>query len=296
MSFCSVCGIRYQTNDLVCSGCGSELMKEWRGENIIESVAGDVGGLNLGMTPEQREPGVGSNMESQLGKGLIKPHSVEFGIDGFHFKYDKPLRNFPKIENSKDKVVEFRVTCPEPGSEVSSEESIEVAKSVSTEVTKVTEAEKTVEVEISNYTDETIEQPLEKETGPAGEELSGEFPEVQLESVRNDAPEPELEITRDTEILWEDTKRWLGIPMAIQYRISNESLQIIETSKRKFSEIDLILISEVKLKQSWLDKLFGTGDLLISVKHLPETGLVLVGIRNSESVRRLITNLINAAE
>jgi hypothetical protein len=269
--------------------------------------------------------------ESQLGKGLIKPCSVELEIDGFHFKYDKPVRNFVRPENMKEKVVEFRVTCPDPGSgpgthagevvesfqtpketvfeEVSQADTVsqEVGAEVSQQITdgvqnfmpedavKTETADSTVEPENQNINplNENMESVPDAEMWVAGDIVDGpEDGTLETRFMPNfEMPEPELETSEDRVILWEDSRHWLGIPLANQYRISNGTLQIIDRLARKFSEVDLVLISEVRLRQSWLDKLLNTGDLTIFVKHLPDTGLKLSGVRNPEKVRRLIEEL-----
>ena len=89
-----------------------------------------------------------------------------------------------------------------------------------------TEADKTIE---------TDDQPLDQEIWVAGE--IPEAPDSQLETARFDWPEPELETTKETELLWEDSQRWFGIPVASQYRISNRSLQIMDRLARKFESI-----------------------------------------------------------
>jgi predicted RNA-binding Zn-ribbon protein involved in translation (DUF1610 family) len=338
MAYCSVYGISYQPDDPVCTGCGNELAPKPEQEHETHPVSGDTAIFNRtrGNDLDGFGSGADQDLESQLGKGLIKPHSIELEIDGYHFKYDKPVRNFAKPEKGKEKVVEFRLTCPEPGSEVSREEtSLEerppeeiIHEEISTEEisTGVTfkevsdnhqniemeemfehetgHIEEPAEAQSVNTAMENEDQPADKDMWVAGEILAetvetagtpGESP-LEPEVIPGfDLPEPKLESNEeDLVILWEDSQRWLGIPLANQYRISNRSLQVIDRLARKFSEVDLTLISEVKLRQSWLGKLLKTGDLSVSVKYLPETGLKLTGVRNPEKVHRLLEELKSA--
>ena len=49
--------------------------------------------------------------ETQLGKGIIKPSSVELSQDGIHFKYDEPPQNnCVKAEPFRERVTELRVS------------------------------------------------------------------------------------------------------------------------------------------------------------------------------------------
>lgn len=327
MAYCSVCGLSNQTDDRVCAGCGSELAREPEQEHGTHPFNGDAAVFNrelmngfsgFGMVVDQ-------DLESQLGKGLIKPHAIELEIDGFHFKYDKPARNFAKTENVKEKVVEFRLTCPDSSSETIGEETslreipqedsapdefsdnhqtvenqeTTEAKAVETNLVDAGPVEEPVEGEAIDTIMESDDPSQDQEMWVAGEISTGtgaNFP-VESEFIPGfELPEPELETDEDRVILWEDSQRWFGIPLNNQYRISNNSLQIIDRLARKFSEVDLTLISEVRLHQSWWDKLFKTGDLSVSVKHLPEKGLKLSGVHHPEKVYRLLEALINNPE
>lgn len=349
MTYCSVCGISNEKDSRICTSCGSELVRVPEQEQENHSLNGDVAVFKRTLLNDSSDFGMAGDRdpESQLGKGLIKPHSIELEIDGFHFKYDKPVRNSIKTENVKEKVVEFRVTCPDTGSEASWNEAsmIETSfgetlslvtppdeslpgtsqqelvpegtvqdeisgeathpavnenhQSVEIEGTIQPEAvETTLEVDIDDA-DTAIEndiQPSDNGMWVAGEILTGPGADSTIGSEfipDFELPEPELGNGEDRVILWEDCERWFGIPLVNQYRISNRSLQVVDRMARKFSEVDLALISGVTLHQSWLDKLFKTGNLMVSVKHLPDTGLKLTGIRNPEKVYRLIEELID---
>lgn len=51
--------------------------------------------------------------DNHLGKGLIKPTSVQVSIDGYHFSYEKPTPRLAKAESFiKESVVEKRVVDP----------------------------------------------------------------------------------------------------------------------------------------------------------------------------------------
>lgn len=325
MAYCSVCGIHYQTDTLVCAGCGSILAVEVKQEHRIHPVSGESAIYDGAPINDFCGSGMQASQdpESQLGKGLIKPHSIELDIDGFHFKYDKPVRNFAKLEKAKEKVVEFRVTCPEPASELSpaetsreeplskeiiqeeilhkraqvhdNQQNIETEEIIEAEAAEVSGIVGSKDAEDINISPEKNDQLTDEGMWVAGEILIEKVMESPLEPElisEFDLPEPELQTDEEMVILWEDFQRWFGIPLTNQYRISNRSLQITDRLALKFSEIDLPMISEVTLQQSWLGKLFNTGDLMISVKHLPDTRLKLAGVRNPEKVHCLLEDLI----
>lgn len=355
MTYCSVCGIRYENAGRICTGCGNELGKTTEQAADDRPLYEDSTVLNPAPINDLEVPGRGldPDQESQLGKGLIKPYAIELEIDGVHFKYDKPVRNFAKHENIKEKVVEFRVSCPDSGTPSLKETGEDTANPVGEESQipqehallpisqAVISGEGTLEETISELNDgapglagqknaadedavpgpasETVQEGFQNpitgdeklakqeippvaevaETVPEDtvppEPILENTPEIFLEPElvpEIELPEPELESQEDKLILWEDHRRWFGIPLNYQYRISNRSLQIIDRLARKFSEVDLTLISEVRLRQSWLDKIFNTGELTVFVKHLPDTGMKLSGIRYPEKVRRLLEEQI----
>ena len=344
MTYCSLCGIRYENTERVYAGCGSDLEiaagQEPKDHPLNEepAVLNRIPIDNYDTTSRFSS----QDQESQLGKGLIKPYTIEFGIDGFHFKYDKPLRNFAKQENNKEKVVEFRVTCPEPDAALPEKPEFSAGNEVITELETPRD-----NVPNRDIAPNTVLEPGISEIETFEERMSGEASETNLEN-QNTIPEadgvdpvkepeqageidvsetaetklpdrelppvnemetspedtaletgmipgfavPEPEIHEDKPVVWEDHERWLGIPLTHHYRISTRSLQIIDRLVRKFSEVDLELISEVKLRRSWLDKILNTGELTVFVKHLPDTGLKLSGIRHPEKVRRLLEERI----
>ena len=52
--------------------------------------------------------------------------------------------------------------------------------------------------------------------------------------------------------------------------------------------------AHAELKRSWLDKLFGVGDLMFKVKEMPAPGFCLTGIPNPEKVLHLLEDLIRS--
>ena len=270
------------------------------------------------------------NEESQMGKGLIKPNSIEVGMDGFHFKYDRPLGNFVKAEPISNKVLEYRAKNNEPEHNLMTDnllisETVNVAEDGQfmpevQDIAEMSEALPDVDAPVSEENevltgDDSVE-PIEAEPSgveivPAAEEPyteseldqlelvldEPEFPGPELlepELLEPEYPQPEFKLRSEYETLWGGRCTFMGIPLETSYRISAQSVLVSDRRLRKYSEIDLVLIVEVRLKQSWFDKIFGVGDILITVKDLPEPGLVLSKIRNPEEVYKLLQDLIRA--
>ena len=305
MLYCSKCGVGYHTEDSICHSCGNPIINESKSYNMEKETIG----IGLEATNEYlnheialNDSNPSSKEECHLGKGLIKPHSVDLEIDGFHFKYDKPARSIAKSEAFKDKVVEFRVTSPELPAEPKSDLVVKLdnEESIVSTVSPIENLEKTIEEEIPESESKDEINPIQEcinnnqELWVADEVLNDSINEACLENEPVSISEPELEIVTDGKVLWEDFSRWLGIPIAKRYRIFKNTLQISDSIEHRFSEVDLQLISEVKLRKSWWDKLMGIGDLVISVKNIVGTPLVLSGIRRPETVQRLFEDLIHS--
>ncbi len=307
MPYCEDCSINYQSDDVVCASCGNKLTIEPEAEKV--SAPPDFDESQVENTRYHHRNGIKSGpadiVETHIGKGLIKPNLVEQDLEGFHFKYDKPLSNFVKAETYKDKVVEFRVTCPDTETEESGKKNepasiiqplVEGSEPVLGQ--QMPEMNPKTESIGSSIVNNRVEPSTDENEWIAGE-ISGDAIDginLELESTGKPIlPEPELKTTDETEeveVLWEDTQKWLGISLSKQYRITNRSLQIIDGANRRFSEVDISLISDVQLQQSWLGKLFGIGTLVISVSNLPGSKLLLTGLRNPERVLHLLEELL----
>jgi hypothetical protein len=124
MPYCFECGTLIQLHDPACPSCGRNFNNEQKsgsGSASQESVTEGFVSRRMADTGNENPAGDDGEwstsrflaQESQLGKGTIKPKVVEAGLDGIHFKYDEPPRNFVKAEPRREKMVEFRVTNPE---------------------------------------------------------------------------------------------------------------------------------------------------------------------------------------
>jgi hypothetical protein len=375
MPYCPECGIHYLQPNSTCVSCGRDLSEA----SNSPDPQSETFGKSEAPVPNETVIDFGEfrpQVDSHLGKGLVKPQSVEVGMDGFHFKYDQPPQKFVKSEALKDKIVEFRVTAPEeppaqflakeaaapeepsgqfeletagpeeesgqfygretPEPEKSPEPSfveetagpLEVKEQVLTGepasetapvespapekpeasgnvVPPETMAEPKNPVEPDRVAKPETKTPQEvepvAETEVVEEETETEYPLADdeqpyaepMDEADLELPEPELKGLEEPETLWEGKGSWYGFGAKTQYRLTNQSVVIVEPYSYRFTEFELALISNVKLSRNWLMKLLGIGDISMSVNGLPEPGLTLKGIREPEKVKRLIEDLVN---
>ncbi|MCL6591397.1 MAG: PH domain-containing protein [Firmicutes bacterium] len=375
MPYCPECGIHYLQPNSTCVSCGRDLREIVNSQDLADETFEKTTPPDLPLDESFIEfNGFQTQVETHLGKGLIKPHSVEVGVDGVHFKYDQPPHKLVKAEALKDKVVEFRVTAPidpqeqflektiapdqlpgrvigetaaapdqlpgrvigetaapevfpkgplkeesslpefetriykegpasgpplaglskakEPGESAKRDESeymgaqvVEQVNWIGPEIGVETETKNPLEIELVRESEntETLNQPLSHDEGPG----------VTLEEPAPKPPEPELKGLDEPETLWEGKGSWFGSGARTHYRITNQSVVIVEPYNYRFTEFELALISKVKINQTWLMKLLGIGDVSMTVRGMPDPGLTLKGIREPAKVKRLIEELIN---
>lgn len=327
MPYCSECGIHYPEEETTCRSCGHLLNPENSSTENATPVAEPAGEVSLTKAVTGGAETFNSRFqeESQLGKGLIKPFAVETEVDGTHFKYDKPPRSFSRAEVRKDITAEYRVTASDPDPKLQ-EELPEVVSPEwndhwNEEYTEETVAEPDlksigldeadIETPCEPAEPETAEAPASQlpldETDLADQSVSGrpesegseageavEEPFVLDVDMDFQPEEPELEPAEEIETLWEGRRTVLGIPRSTYYRITNRSVLLNDYQTRRVAELELQLISGAELKRSWLDKLFGVGDLMFKVKEMPAPGFCLTGIPNPEKVLHLLEDLIRS--
>ena len=101
-----------------------------------------------------------------------------------------------------------------------------------------------------------------------------------------------------TEYLWNDRKRWLGLPWTFtRYRLSDDRL-FLETGffNRKTDEILLYRVRDLSLSISFGQRLFGVGTVCIvsSDKSLPH--LDLKNVKYPAQVKELIHQKVEQAK
>lgn len=105
-------------------------------------------------------------------------------------------------------------------------------------------------------------------------------------SVLNNLPEDE--------ILWADTKRWLGLPWTFtKYKVDAERL----TCKKGFlktetDEILLYRILDIKCSQTLGQKLFGVGTVTLYCTDKSTGVLPLENVKKPDQVRRFLSDLV----
>jgi hypothetical protein len=252
-----------------------------------------VAGVNKVCSQDKNANNTYSQTEGHLGKGIIKPQKVELATDGIHFKYDTPSHNFIKAEPVKERPREYRVT--------SSDMELKTFEDV---ITKQ-EPLKELLPPIKENENEVREEPSLVEIPEEQEELEMDRPEIDI-PLENESeiitetvvlelitepvlPEPELPTSNETDnnIIWEATQTWLKIPLGNIYRLTQHSLVILGKNNNKLLDVNLSLITEVSVRQSWLGKLLGVGDLLISIPQFAAPKVVLGGISEPNKAKQL---------
>lgn len=248
-----------------------------------------------------------NQVESHLGKGLIKPVAVENCMDGFHFKYDEPQRQITKPEPQKEKIVEFRVS----GDLESSSEAKEVKEAQEyKEEEKVLEdtpdivgahfenGEKRVEpeaiVEVESESGLKSEPESEPEDANSDEATLVEkvdLPEDELIS-EIDNLEPEISSDIEAEVIWQGHRTWNGLTLKEEYRITDRSAILVSGDGLNLKEIEWSLVSKISLKQNWLTKLLGIGNLEI-IGLNSEPLLILEGIDHPEQVEKTLVQILD---
>ena len=101
-------------------------------------------------------------------------------------------------------------------------------------------------------------------------------------------------LMQDEAILWKDRKRILGMPISFTvYSIDNNRLYV---KKGLFNSImdELLLyrILDIKLSRSLFQKIFRVGTITLSTADKTNPILEIKNVKNSDKIRRLISNIV----
>ncbi len=101
-------------------------------------------------------------------------------------------------------------------------------------------------------------------------------------------------LMQDEAILWKDRKRILGMPISFTvYSIDNNRLYV---KKGLFNSImdELLLyrILDIKLSRSLFQKIFRVGTITLSTADKTNPVLEIKNVKNSDKIRRLISNIV----
>jgi hypothetical protein len=270
----------------------SETMKS-NNNPVFEKIMDDF------MRQESLSLGTHRNqIESHLGKGLIKPVAIENCMDGYHFKYDEPPRQINKADPQNEKVVEFRVSGePELGN---------VNKEIDEVKVETNESEAkdiTVEIELKEDNQVALEPDREAEAGP--EEVSPDVAETnflqdeaevtpeQETNSEADEGDPELVEVISPEVVWEGRRTWYGLPLNEFYRLTDQGAIVLKEDDSKFKEVVWETVSEIRINQNWLTRLLNLGNLVITGLN-SEPLLVLEGIENPERIRERLVEILGS--
>lgn len=98
---------------------------------------------------------------------------------------------------------------------------------------------------------------------------------------------------KNTEIIWHDRKRWLGLPLTFtRYSADNNRLYV----KRGFfhtetTELLLYRVLDISSSRSFGQKLCGVGTVSLYAADRSDTRLDLVNIRHCDEVRRFFSEI-----
>ena len=103
----------------------------------------------------------------------------------------------------------------------------------------------------------------------------------------------------NVEMLWRDRKRWCGLPLSFtRYRLIKKPgkwIKLISDVGFLHSEVDevnMFRIEDIKVYQSFTNKFWGTGTVIIYSKDESCPVLKLVRVKEPYKVRNLITELL----
>ena len=98
----------------------------------------------------------------------------------------------------------------------------------------------------------------------------------------------------ENEILWADTKRWLGLPWTFtKYKVDNERLTSkIGFFKTETDEILLYRILDIKSTQTLGQKLFGVGTVTLYCTDKSSGVMQLENVKKPDQVRRFLSDLV----
>jgi hypothetical protein len=98
----------------------------------------------------------------------------------------------------------------------------------------------------------------------------------------------------DLKTLLQGRQSWYGIPLPYYYRLTERSLVCTEPNGRK-TEYNLTMIKKVTVKQSWLGKFLGIGDVVLDFTNQIPSRYILAGIANSARLRTMLEELMQNA-
>ena len=100
------------------------------------------------------------------------------------------------------------------------------------------------------------------------------------------------------EILWKDRKRILGMPISFtKYKLSSDRLFVEKgLFNSEFDEILLYRVTDLTIKKSFGQKIFGVGSVIVNSSDKTLPILELKNIKNAFDVKELIHTKVEKAK
>ena len=97
--------------------------------------------------------------------------------------------------------------------------------------------------------------------------------------------------------VWKDRKHFMWFPISFtKYEIKNERLyQETGLFNTQYDELLLYRITDLCLKRSLAQKIFGTGTIVLSTKADSDKEVLLKNVKNPKEVKDLISHLVEEA-
>lgn len=98
-------------------------------------------------------------------------------------------------------------------------------------------------------------------------------------------------------IVWQDRKHFMWFPISFtKYEIKNERLyQETGLFNTHYDELLLYRITDLCLQRNLLQKIFGTGTIILYTKADSEREIYLKNIKNAKEVKELVSKLVEEA-
>ena len=98
----------------------------------------------------------------------------------------------------------------------------------------------------------------------------------------------------EDEILWADTKRWLGLPWTFtKYRVDNDRLYCKQGFLKTETDENLLYrILDIKSSQTLGQRIFGVGTVTLFCSDKSSGVLQLENIKKPDQVRRFLSELV----
>ncbi|MBE7070101.1 MAG: PH domain-containing protein [Ruminococcaceae bacterium] len=101
-------------------------------------------------------------------------------------------------------------------------------------------------------------------------------------------------LTENEEILWQDRKRYLGLPLSFTIYSFSKNKFYMKTGifNTKSEEILLYRILDITYRQSFGQKIFGVGSVILNTADKTTPVLEIRSIKTPDRVRKALSNLV----